>query len=347
MDTNLIDRYVKEVGRHLPPKSRGDVETELHSLLGDSLHGRIAGKEPLDPAALEAEQVAVLKAFGPPAIAAARYAPSQRFLIGPNLYDPYCIALFGAGIGITVLVLLLAGLSLLDGAADILPELLDFAGVYFQWMVMSFGVITLVFAIVERLLPEETVTEAKEQAWDPRTLPEIHNPARIERGSLISEIVCLGFALMVFNLFPNWVGLNFLGSVNGESTRWYSIPLLSADFYRYYLPLWNINFLLTVLLNLFLLRRGQWDRLTRVIDFGLALFGLILLAAMLAGPPLMDIQGVVPESLKALLASILPGFCTPILAVVLIIMGVDALKKIVAIFRPDPIPWKPGGVAEN
>ena len=33
----LIDRYIYEVGRHLPRKNRGDIQAELLSLLMDSL----------------------------------------------------------------------------------------------------------------------------------------------------------------------------------------------------------------------------------------------------------------------------------------------------------------------
>jgi hypothetical protein len=333
MDTTLIDRYVKEVGRHLPRGTRGDVEAELHSLLTDSLRDRTAGRQPPDSAAMEAEQIAVLKAFGPPGKTAARYAPPRRYLIGPNLYEPYRITLFGVGIGITALVLLLLGLSLLGGDSGFLPGLLDFAGVYFQWMVMGFGMITLVFAIVGRLLPEDSAEEEKGEDWDPRKLPAIEDRSRIDARSLLFEIVCIIAALVVFNLFPEWIGLNFAASVNDAPARWYSFPLLSGAFFTNVLPLWNLNFMLSILLNLFLLRRGRWERLTRVIDFGLAVFGIVILAAMLGGPALIDVRGVSDESTRNLLQSVLSGLLTSILVVSLIVVMIDAVGKVVAIFR--------------
>ena len=39
----LIDRYVREVGRHLPRKNRADIETELRSLLVDNLEDLLKG----------------------------------------------------------------------------------------------------------------------------------------------------------------------------------------------------------------------------------------------------------------------------------------------------------------
>ena len=38
---DLIERYVHEVGRHLPHKVRKDVQDELRSLLSDSLEERL------------------------------------------------------------------------------------------------------------------------------------------------------------------------------------------------------------------------------------------------------------------------------------------------------------------
>jgi hypothetical protein len=35
----LVDRYVHEVGRHLPRRSRNDIETELRSTIEDTLEG--------------------------------------------------------------------------------------------------------------------------------------------------------------------------------------------------------------------------------------------------------------------------------------------------------------------
>ncbi|MBN2085616.1 MAG: hypothetical protein JW748_10385 [Anaerolineales bacterium] len=346
MNTSLIDRYVKEVGRHLPRKTRSDVEAELHSLLSDSLRDRTAGKEPLDPAAMEAEQIAVLKAFGPPNTAADRYAPPRRYLIGPNVYDIYTIVLFSVWIAISAAVLLLAGLGALGGGG-LAPQFGSYLSLYFQWLLAVFGSITLVFAIVGRLLPEDAPADEKEEVWDPRTLPAVDDKSRIDVRGILFEIFWIMVALVVFNLFPDWIGMHFAASVNDAPARWYSIPLLSDAFFSDFLALWNIYFLLSILLHLFLLRRGRWERITRIIDFLLAVLAIGILAAMLAGPALIDVRGVAAESARDLLQSILSPLLKWILAVSLIVTVADAVGKLVNIFRgatkavPEPYLGRP------
>jgi len=71
----LIDRYVHEIGQLLPGRMRADVQAELRSLLTESLEdrARAAGRAP------DAELVkTVLREFGSPQEAAARYAPQPQ-----------------------------------------------------------------------------------------------------------------------------------------------------------------------------------------------------------------------------------------------------------------------------
>ncbi len=43
---NLIDRYIAEVGKHLPRKNRADIEAEIRSTLEDMLDERKQGNDP-------------------------------------------------------------------------------------------------------------------------------------------------------------------------------------------------------------------------------------------------------------------------------------------------------------
>src|SRR5512139_1826468 len=79
---NLIDRYVIEVGKHLPRKNRQDIQRELRSTLEDMLADRSeASGQPVD----EAMTIALLKEYGSPEKVAASYTPT-RYLVGPRLY---------------------------------------------------------------------------------------------------------------------------------------------------------------------------------------------------------------------------------------------------------------------
>ena len=59
---NLIDKYIAEVGKHLPRKGRADIEAEIRSTLEDMLEERNQ-TSPENEAAV----IALLKEYGAPA----------------------------------------------------------------------------------------------------------------------------------------------------------------------------------------------------------------------------------------------------------------------------------------
>ena len=112
---DLIDRYVHEVGEHLPYRLRADVEAELRSLLMDALEERAgaAGRPP------DAELAAVvLREFGAPRDVAQRYSPEAQYLIGPRLFPAYkrtlqiLAAIFAALLFASGIVTILATISI-------------------------------------------------------------------------------------------------------------------------------------------------------------------------------------------------------------------------------------------
>jgi hypothetical protein len=333
---------VHEVGRRLPRRVRADVEAELLSLLTDALQDRRAGHGAEDQAAIEALQVAILREFGPPAEMAAQYQPPQRYLIGPHLFDLYGIVVAAVAGSLTLAHLLLLGLVLwgqAESSGGLLSSLLGIAGSYLNAILTAFAAVTLTFAVLERVLPRAALDEtegAGEEPWNPRSLPEIQDPTRIERGRLIVEIGLIGFALVVFNFLPDWVGLGFVGSVNGGPVRWHPAPLLSTAFFSAYLPLLNALWILTVGLNVVLLRQGRWQRATRLVDFLLTVFSALILYRVLAGPALLSAEAIPETSLHELYESILPILSSLLrvgLIVALIANAVEAVRKLIRVFR--------------
>ena len=81
---NLIDKYIAEVGKHLPRKNRADIEAEIRSTLEDMLEERKqATGEVEDKAVIE-----LLKEYGAPRDVAASYT-GPRYLIGPRVYPTF------------------------------------------------------------------------------------------------------------------------------------------------------------------------------------------------------------------------------------------------------------------
>lgn len=283
---DLIERYIQHVGKHLPEKSREDVKREIRSLLEDSLEDRSRelGRE-VDDAMI----VDVLKEFGRPEKMAAAYTP-ERYLIGPRLFPVFWLV-----VKIVTAVLLAIGLAkffIALGQPDasfprlLLQNLLDFV----SSAIAALGNVVLVFAILQHFVPEFSQEEKDEKDWDPLKLEKIEDDDQLNRVESVIGITFSVIGLALFNFFPELIGISF--TTNGE---WVSLPMLSQAIYTY-LPWINLLWGAEILLNLFLLIRGQWQPATRWVSMIISVATIILAGFMLAGPSLI---GVTPQSLVA------------------------------------------------
>jgi len=339
MQAELLDRYVREVGRRLPRRQRADVETELHSLLMDALVDRVEGQEA--EAAPEAEQVAVLEEFGPPAKVAAQYMPTNRYLIGPRVYDTYLVVIAAVGGSITLAHLLLFALALwarepVTWQGEVIATAGDVFGRFFGALLAGLGSVTLSFAILERVLPASAFEEEKEQAWDPRALPPLEDRAQIEVGGLIIEIVFSAIALILFVFFPQWIGVGFVGSIDGGPRTWHWVPLLSEHFVRVYVPMLAVLWVADAGLKVVLLRQGRWQRLPRLADFCLTVGKAFVQSRMAFGPPILTFAAIQAAGLRELLESFVPTLVKVGLILGLIGLIVEAGRKLYQVFRTWP-----------
>jgi hypothetical protein len=278
---NLIERYVAEVGRHLPPKGRADIQSELRSTLEDMLddRSRKSGK-PVD----EAMTIAVLKEYGAPEKVAASYA-GPRYLIGPKLFPIFSLV---TQIVITVLFAVSLGafaLSVAKGGASgeaFITALGQFFLQFFSGAISAFGNIVIVFAILERVIPAAEI-EKQEKEWDPAQLAKEPDPDLVKPAELIFGILFTVAALVVINLYPDLIGFGFM-----TGGKWAFIPVLSEAFYRY-LPAINILGFLRIAFSLWQIRQGTWNLGTRIADILIEIGGIALAVAMLAGPSLMTL----------------------------------------------------------
>ena len=271
----LVDRYVHEVGQHLPSRLRADVEAELRSLLTESLEERArAAGRPVD-AQLAAD---VVREFGVPRDVASRYAPDPQYLIGPRLYPAYRMAvkimipvLAGA-----VLVLMVIGQFQHQGEPPSMAPFTRATESFLSTVLFNLGVMTFIFALVERAMQRR---EAAGTAWDPSALPPVNDPDRVSYFGRIFALYVIAALALVFNFFPGWVSV-----VIFHNTDTQVFPLLEPGFGRY-LPLLNAWWALAFALNLAVLRHGRWRRTTRWADFGLEVGWAVILLLIVVGPP--------------------------------------------------------------
>ena len=259
---NLIDRYLQEVGRHLPRKKRQDILVELRSSLVDTLEDRVGG----EPSEEEISQV--LKEFGPPKEVAARYHPEGQYLIGPADY-----ALFRLGVVIALAAArggeLLGWSGAVFLAGDPVQPLEVLAGLI-NTVPITFGWVVLVFLVLQRF---DVQAELDDQPWDPGTLPQLEKGEEVKRGDLIAGLVFSILILVFVAFFPQWIG--FIDTVEGT---FYTNPVIQR-----YLGWIIASLLVGAALDVYLLWKGRWQLGTRIAKIAVNLFSIAVLGLLYQG----------------------------------------------------------------
>lgn len=271
----IIDRYLAAVSELLPAKQRKDTVTEIRSLIQDALDDRskVEGKEPD-----EEMMAAVLKEFGPPEKIVAPYLP-EKYLIGPQLYPTFLLVLRIALpiIGVLALIGFWVGLNMpaTTSGVDLIANLLKSLGTALSAVVTAFGNIVVIFAILQWVLPEiKTSTKAKE--WDPHTLKAISKPDRVKRVELITEIFFTLVALIIFNFYLDRIGI--YNNLNGQ---WSFTPIITSTFVNY-IPVLDLLWVLTIVLDIILIRKGTWQVGTRLYSIGVNTLTIGIAASMMS-----------------------------------------------------------------
>lgn len=333
---NLIDLYVAEVGRNLPPKMSDDIEREIRSLVMDAVDdaSQQQGREPD-----EEMVVGVLRKFGPPQKVAASYQPPQ-YLIGPNLYPTFkmvvrivlsVIAIVAAvGVGVK-----LGGISTGTGWEPVLRTLGEGILGLMNSAVAALGSIVLVFAIIQWLNP---AVKFDEKTWDPRQLKAEPDPDRVKPAGVAVEMFLTLVLLVVLNVYPRWIGISTF--VEG---KWLHAPLLAPAFLQY-LPWINLVLIAGVVVNALLIRQGAWTRLLRWLAIACQLASIVLLAWILSGPDIISLNAVqlveggwAPQAADGLVRTA-PAFSLLIrmaLGIALVTQAVDLVKKIYRLVAPN------------
>ncbi len=280
----LIDRYVNAVGKHLPRKTRADIETEIRSTLEDMLADRSEKSgQPVDEAMVKD----LLKEYGAPDKVAATYLP-ESYLIGPRLFPLFWLVVRIVFVVLTVLAMVGLGFGFASGSVSIqsIAGMLGRAvAQYYSMLITALGSIVLVFAILERVLPEseiKSMNPSEGEKWDPDQLMQEPTGDEVKMWEPIVVILFMVLGLVIFNFYPQIIGI-----ITNPTDRVF-IPLLSDAFFSY-LPWLNLLWILGIGLQLVLLRQGRYTSVTRWLDIALRAGGLALAVAMLMGPSLVGL----------------------------------------------------------
>ena len=329
----LIDRYAAQVGKHLPAKTREDIERELKSTLEDMLEDR---SQKLGRPVDEALELELLKEYGAPDKVAETYH-SSRYLIGPRLYPMFTFVLKIVFTVLSALALvgLVVALSKVGFAGrEFAQTLMQTASGYVGGAITAFGNIVIVFAILDRVLPDSEIKGLKtDQEWDPATLLKEQDPDAVKRGELIGEIIFTFIALVMINFYPQILGLSF--SVDGE---WFFVPMFSDAFFRF-LPWINLTFLAEIILDLYLLRRNNWSAITSVAKIIVEAASLAITIAIFVTPGIIGFtaESFVGSPLGAetaqTLTTVFNAMFPVILIIIMIIQGIEVAKAVLRLLK--------------
>lgn len=323
---NLIDRYIAEIGKHLPRKNRADIEAEIRSTLEDMLDERSQGKDP----ASEATVMELLKEYGSPREVAATYKTHQ-YLIGPRLFSTFEMVL-------RIVLAVVVGASLIGLAVSLTksglsgPAFVSSIGEWFggliSGLIAAFGNIVLVFAIIERTQAADRF-EREFREWDPKELKSEPDPDQIDLPDHIATIIFTALGLVILNLYPNVIAIRY-----PSDGALVTLPVLTEAFFRF-VPWINILGLLQIIFNGFMLGQRIWTPATHILGIVIDIAGMILAVVILRTP---GIFGLTPETLNAIgiteaadnlsrLFDLLPNL------IILLVVVATAIKVIKSLLR--------------
>lgn len=265
---SLIDRYVAEVGRHLPEKDRADIENEIRTMVDDMLEER-------GPSAANDEKAVVetLEQIGDPKLLAARYAPPRHYLIGPEWYEGYLTVLQRILFTVLPIVAVVTFiLSLSNSPLDLIGAVGDAVGSAFSVGTQILFWVTLVFVLLERSgeKPDDLPKPGSRQ-WTVDQLPAL--PRRRQIG--VAETV-MNIAVLLFLLI--WIALPAtLNLLKGTPAN---VPFLHPNLWSFWLPVFFVLMALTLIHEVFILKIGNWTPALTITNVILGVASIIYIVAL-------------------------------------------------------------------
>ncbi len=276
--TDLIERYVHQVGRYLPQDERADIEAELRSQIQDQLDDRYDGSPS------QADVAAVLAELGDPRRMAASYHPEQ-YLVGPALY-PFMAMIVRHGwiiIPTIVIFLNIFGALISSQPISLFDLFIETLLAVLQTTLIFFAVVVLIFAIIQRISAELDKNEA---TFNPLDLPKVDDPFIVDRIEAAFGLVIGTFTALALLYFLRVGGLTLQFNLNNPGEV-IPVPVI-------WLILLICAVIAMLVLHVMVLRRNRWNSTLWLTETLLEVFGMICLYFVLYEPLLERIVTAVP-----------------------------------------------------
>lgn len=285
--SDLIERYVHEVGRYAPQKEREEIMAELRSQIQDQLDDRFGGEPAADDVA------GVLRELGDPRRMAASYG-GEQYLIGPELY-PLMMSVLRRGWAVVPPIVILVNLIVaLFGGDEV-----EFARLtvriilnVMQSLWIFSTVVVAIFAMLQHSGEDIDEITGRDKVFDPFALPEVDDPAGIDKAEAIFGAAFGAFAVAVLLYFLRVGGLTLQFNLSDPGEV---LPVPAA---------WLVVLILAiagqVVVNLIALRRNRWTMVTLLAELALGVVAAVALYFAVLAPLFAEFStwlvGMAPEA---------------------------------------------------
>lgn len=267
---SLVDRYIAEVGRHLPEKDRADIEAEIRSMLEDMIEeksqqtGKLVDDMNISTA---------LEQLGDPALLAQKYAPAKGYLIGPQWYETYVQTLkrvLFTALPVFATVTLI--ITLAKDPMDFINAVGEAFGGAVDVGIQILFWVTLVFILLDRsdTQPYEQGTP-KPSAWTVAKLPAMPKKRQISISETLTNIVFVGFGLAWVALPPFFARFQDDGGF---------VSLFHLNLWNVWLPIFFVIAGLTMIHELFKLKIGIWTPALTTANVILGIVAIVYIIAL-------------------------------------------------------------------
>jgi hypothetical protein len=310
--SDLIDRYVHQVGLYVRPQERAEIEAELRSQIQDQLEDRYGAT----PTATDI--ATLLKQFGDPKLMAASYG-GEQYLVGPALY-PWMMMVLRLGLPLLPTVVVIAnvlGAILSSEGTNLLGLLVGSLFTAIQAALIFVAIVVLIFAILQH--SGEELPKAKNN-FDPSSLPLVDDPGAVERSeSSIAIAVATLFAIAILYFIQvGGITLRFDLNNRGEVLP---APVL-------WLVVWLLTQIVTIVLNIVALLHQRWTVATMLAQILTHLGGLIALYFAVFMPILERITQTNPDLATRLPIAQVPWVLTLSLAIIIMLVNGSKLIRL-------------------
>ncbi|WP_200411588.1 HAAS signaling domain-containing protein [Virgibacillus salexigens] len=272
----MIDRYIYAVTQRLSQSQREDISQELRGLITDMLEERMEGLQ-----ASENDVEQVLSELGDPKKLAQQYQGTKKYIIGPELYDPFIMVMKVVLISIVAAMSIIFAIQIIINPVNILDYFIDYIVSFVTTIPMAIGWVTFGFVFLEYFQNVDGKDLNLEKDWSPSDLPQLPDPKRqIKRHepltSIVFFIILMAMAVFSSNYFGIWA-FN-----NGELST--VVPFLNEATYNGYMLLILLILSLGVIKEIAKLVNGKWTNRLFLFTMFIDVITVIVVMVMVSGP---------------------------------------------------------------